>query len=620
MVTTSVAEVDSTRRRVSSVIALRAALAAGVIASAGTAWACMRSPILSNPTATAIWRSAFVASYVAAGIYAYWRRPDSRLGPLVAGVGFLYSLASLNASGAPLAYTLGMVVWVTVIVYLAYVYLCFPRGRLESGLERGSIAALVVSTAVVWTLILTLSPTLPPGGFFTDCRTRCPPNALQVVDGHAQLGAALNTAFNILTTIALIGIALLIFNQARSAAYISRRAMAPLTVAFLANIVVFVMFLYIGPAFPGTRAAFRIAGGLVTLTVPIAILIGQARRQSSAAMSLGQLVVRASREPITPTLVQQTISDALGDPRLQILLWDADESTYVDVDGRPVEALLESDTQRVTRVTRGGLPAAALVHDPSRHADADVAEQLAITSLMLLENWRLVQELRASQARLVKVAERERRRLEQDLHDGAQQSLMGIELRAALAVETADPEEVMRQLRSIHREAEAALRELRELAHGIYPTVLHDLGLVAALLALARRCPIPMDVSDKGIQRYPHAIEAALYFSAREAIQNAVKHAGSDARVVVTLAPHEGAIGLTVTDDGVGMSLVENRPGIGILNMRDRVEAVGGQFSVRSAPGRGTTIRITIPQRPNADRTPRGLADAPKALSPGMSS
>jgi hypothetical protein len=178
--------------------------------------------IMTHPTATALWRSSFVASYVAAGVHSYWRRPGSRLGPLVAGVGFLYSLASLNASGAPLAYTLGMVVWVAVVVYLAYVYLCFPPGRLESRLERGFIVAVVLSTAVVWALILTLSPTLPSGGAFTDCGSRCPPNALQVVNGHAQTGEALNTTFNILTMIALIGIAMLIFNKARSASYISR--------------------------------------------------------------------------------------------------------------------------------------------------------------------------------------------------------------------------------------------------------------------------------------------------------------------------------------------------------------------------------------------------------------
>jgi signal transduction histidine kinase len=599
--TASIAEVEAGRRGASSVASLLPAAAAGVIATAVTAWACAQSPILRDPTATALWRSAFVASYVGVGLYSCWRRPDSRLGPLVAGAGFLYSLASLNASGAPLAYTLGMVVWVTVIVYLAYVYLCFPRGRLESRLERGFVIGLVVSTAVVWALILTLSPTLPTGGPFTDCGTRCPANALQVLSGHAETGQALNTTFNVLTTIALIGLAMLIFNKARSAAYISRRAMAPLTVAFLANIVEFVMFLFIGPAYPDSAAAFKIADGVVTLAVPFAILIGQARGQSFAAMSLGQLVARASRDPITPAAVQQTISDALGDPGLRILVWDDDAATYVDVEGTPVEDPGEDGTRCVTRVTRDGLPAAALIHDPSLHVDSGIAEDLAATALMLLENWRLVQELRASRARLVKVAERERRRLERDLHDGAQQSLMGIELRAALAQETADSPELMRALQAIHREAEAALAELRELAHGIYPAVLLDLGLVAALRALARRCPIPVAVSDKGIGRYPDAIEAAIYFSAREAIQNATKHAGAGARVVVTLAPRASTIELTVSDDGAGVILDRHRPGVGILDMRDRVEAVGGQFTISSVPGQGTSVRATIP---DAERSP----------------
>jgi signal transduction histidine kinase len=574
---------------------VRAATAPGLVACAMTAWACARSPILKDPTGTAIWRTAFVASYIAVGVYLYWRRPDSRLGPLVAGAGFLYSLASLNASGAPLAFTLGMVVWVTVIVYLAYVYLCFPRGRLETPMERAFILGLAASTAVVWVLILVLSPTLPPGGSFTQCGIHCPPNALQIANGDAATGEALNTVFEVLTTISLIGIAMLIFNKARSAAYISRRAMAPLTVAFLANIVEFVMFLFIGPAYPATKDAFRVADGVVTLAVPFAILVGQMRGQAFAAMGIGQLVVRAGRNPMTPAGVQRTIADALGDASLRVALWDDEAGTYVDVDRNPLELPCEGGARRVTRVTRSGLPAAALIHDPAVHADSDIAEDLAATSLMLLENWRLVQELRQSRSRLVRTAERERRRLERELHDGAQQSLMGIELRAGLAQETVDPDELARQLTAIQREAKATLQELRELAHGIYPTVLLDLGLGPALRAFALRSPIAVEVCAKGIGRYPDATEAAIYFCAREAIQNAAKHAGSDARVAVTLVAREDAIDLTIADDGVGMTL--DRTCIGILGMRDWIEAVGGRFAVSSAPGQGTCIRATIPQQ-----------------------
>ena len=154
-------------------IVLIAVAAAGILATIVTAWAVANSPILVDPTGDAIWRSLFVSVYVAVGAYTWWRRPQSPLGPVVVAAGFLYSVTSLNASEAPLAYTIGMVTWAGYIVYVGYLYLCFPRGRLESTLERGFMLAFVLSTAVVWGLILALSPTLPAGGDFTNCGTGC---------------------------------------------------------------------------------------------------------------------------------------------------------------------------------------------------------------------------------------------------------------------------------------------------------------------------------------------------------------------------------------------------------------------------------------------------------------
>ena len=142
------------RRSESRAIVLIAVAAAGILATIVTAWAVANSPILVDPAGDAIWRSLFVSVYVAVGAYTWWRRPRSPLGPVVAGAGFLYSVTSLNASGAPLAYTIGMVTWAGYIVYVGYLYLCFPRGRLESTLERGFMLAFVLSTAVVWGLIL----------------------------------------------------------------------------------------------------------------------------------------------------------------------------------------------------------------------------------------------------------------------------------------------------------------------------------------------------------------------------------------------------------------------------------------------------------------------------------
>jgi signal transduction histidine kinase len=568
---------------------------AGAVATAVMVWATARSPILVDPKGIAAWQGVFVASYVGVGVYTWWRRPESRLGPLVAGAGFLYSVTCLTGSGAPLAYTLGMVVFAAVIVYFPYVYLCFPRGRLESSLERGFMLAFVLSTAVVWGLILALSPTLPPGGDFTDCGTRCPDNALQIVSGHAATGAALNTAYSVVTTISLIGIVMLIFNKARSSAHLRRRAIAPLAVVFIANIAEFVIALFVTPAYPGTREAFRIANGVVSLALPVAMLVGQVRGNVFAAMSLGQIAVRANGKPLTPLAVQKVIGDALGDSSITLALWVPERAGYVDVYGAPLELPRDPRARGVTRVTRGNGPVAALIHDPTLDTDSDVVEGLAATSLMLLENTRLVEELRASRARIVEAAERERRRLERDLHDGAQQRLLAIQLRLDMARELADSEDLAKQLDATQEDALGALEELRALARGIYPGVLHELGPGAALRSLARSSPVPIEVTDEGIGRSSDAIEAAIYFCAREAIQNTAKHAGPGANVTVTLTHRQDAIEFTVSDDGPGTPPESDTNGLGITGMRDRIEAVGGQFEILSALGQGTSIHGTIP-------------------------
>ena len=250
---------------------------AGTLATIVTAWAVANSPILVGTTADVIWRSLFVSAYVAVGAYTWWRRPASPLGPLVAGAGFLYSVTSLNASGAPLAYTIGMVAWAGYIVYVGYLYLCFPRGRLESTLERGFMLAFALSAVVVWGLILLLSPTLPAGGDFTNCGTACPHNALQIVTGYANTGAVLLTAADIVFTIAAIGVAMLVFNRARSPSHLRRRALTPLAIAVIAGLIEFVLALFLRPAFPGTADTLKIINGLAGVAVPVAIFAGQVR-------------------------------------------------------------------------------------------------------------------------------------------------------------------------------------------------------------------------------------------------------------------------------------------------------------------------------------------------------
>ena len=153
---------------------------------------------------------------------------------------------------------------------------------------------------------------------FTDCGTRCPSNAMELVGGHAATGAALITAYSVMTTIGLVGLAMLIFHKARSSSHLRRRAIGPLAVVFIANIVEFLIELLVLPAYPGTRETLKIANGLVTLALPLALFVGQVRGNVFAATSLGQIAVRASGKPLDAEAVQKMIGDALGDSTMAL--------------------------------------------------------------------------------------------------------------------------------------------------------------------------------------------------------------------------------------------------------------------------------------------------------------
>ena len=541
-----------------------------------------------------------VASYVGVGLYTWWRRPGSRLGPLLVGNGFLYAATSFNASGSSLVFTLGRVIWAVYVVYTAYLLLSYPRGRLETRLERTFIRAYALSTAVLTGLTLALSPTFAGAGAFANCGTRCPANPLAA--GDAGIGTALNLASSIVFTIALIGLTMLLLDKTRASRPVPQRAVTPVAAVFAATVAWFVISLYLVPVYPGTASAVVIVSGVLGLAIPLAILLGQVWGDLFAAINLGQIAMRARNRPLTPSAVQEMLADALGDSTVKLALWDG-VSGYVDVDGETVELPVEPQARGVTLLSQDSRPVAALIHDPMLDTDSALVEGLAASSLMMLENARLVAELQASRARIVESAEQERRRIERDLHDGAQQRLVAIRIQLGLVAETLDDPELAAQLDAIGTQSEEAIEDLRSLANGIYPPTLRDFGLGGALRAFAVTDATPaMEVVDEGIGRCSPTVEAAIYFCATEAVQNATKHAGSQARVTITLGRDEQRVHFAVADDGVG---IDNRPsanGHGLTSMRDRIAAVSGDLEITSTPGHGTTVRGSIPlERPESD-------------------
>jgi signal transduction histidine kinase len=235
-------------------------------------------------------------------------------------------------------------------------------------------------------------------------------------------------------------------------------------------------------------------------------------------------------------------------------------------------------------------------NDPLDRARRDLMTDMASQAGLVLRNVRLIEELRGSRQRLVAAQDVERRRIERNIHDGAQQQLvaLAVKLRLADSLVGRDDDKAHALLTQLQAEARETLDDLRDLARGIYPPLLADKGLVAALEAQARKSPLHVRVESSGVARASQDVEAAAYFCVLEAMQNAAKYANAS-DLTVRLARHDGSISFSVSDDGAGFDPATTPPGSGLTNMRDRLEALGGTVDVRSAPGAGTEVVGRIP-------------------------
>ncbi|MGE5688940.1 MAG: sensor histidine kinase [Pseudomonadota bacterium] len=553
---------------------------------------------VADPDAWSLVRGAVVAAYIAVGAYTWARRPSSRFGALVVGVGLLYTVASLTASHEPVVHTVGRVFHAGFVVYLAYAFLCFPGDHLGTRLERRLIEVFALATATVWLVALPVVETLPVGGPLVDCGAGCPDNAFRVTSVPDPLSSALELAVSGVTAGILVVVIAVLVSKASSPARLRRRLVGPVLVASVGLVVAYSLYTVLRDAGAAELDALRVFGVVAGLAVPAALLVGQVRGRVFAATTLVELVARVGGEQVTAAGVQTLLREALGDEELVVALRAPGGTGYVDVAGRPFELPSGRRDVGVTPVTRNGRPVAVLVHDATLDERSGVAEGLAATALMLLENAQLVEDLRASRARIVESEQRERLRLERNLHDGAQQRLFGIQLKLTAARARSRDPELARALDELRADAAETVDELRTLAHGLYPTVLRERGLADALRAAARTAPLPVRVLDRGVGRCAPTVEEAVYYCVLESIQNAAKHAGPAARVAVVLERANDELRFTVSDDGSGFRPGGDGDGIGLVSLRDRVGAVGGGIEVSSAPGHGTAVVGVVPAEP----------------------
>ena len=246
----------------------------------------------------------------------------------------------------------------------------------------------------------------------------------------------------------------------------------------------------------------------------------------------------------------------------------------------------------------GALAVTKPANEPLTPAERDLVTDLASQAGLVLRNVALIAELRASRARLVRAQDEERRRLERNLHDGAQQQLVALSVKVRLAQSFVgkEDERARGMLEEVQADSQSALEDLRDLARGIYPPLLADKGLGVALEAQARKSPVSVRIEPDGVDRYAPDIEATVYFCTLEALQNVAKYAQAS-RATVRLQAEEGTLLFEITDDGRGFDPASTGYGTGLQGMADRLDAIGGTLEVSSEPGRGTMVlgRIKIP-------------------------
>jgi signal transduction histidine kinase len=539
-------------------------------------------------------------AWAVGGLVATRLRPGNRIGVLMLRLAVI--LAVNVTSGDHLSDRSGLVRVVVTVAMVAtpvqwaagiHVALAFPSGRVPEG-----VAARLVRMAYVWSVfgpVMYLIGAVPNS--CASCATGFGLNLLPPAVDIAveRVDVSVFIVF-LIAAVAVLGRRVVRASprQRRVLAYPS----AGLGVAACFAVVLLLLVLWQPVERPFVTAVFvglEVAAGAV---IPAGFLFGLLRERLDEAR-VADLVARLATTPVAS--LDAALSRTLGDPGARLVF--AAGTEFVDHDARPIEP---GPHVLLTPVGDPAAPSAFLMHDRSLSSQPDLLASVSAAAALALDNDRLraellaqLAEIRASRERIVEAGDTARRRLERDLHDGAQQRLISLGLSLRLIrqrlgdIELLEvDEETLALMDQTEAQTRAAIRELRELARGIHPTILTEQGLAAALEQLTARCPVPVRVEVDPLPALPPSAEATAYYIASEALTNIAKHAGAcTAWLRVTVSGN--GVDVQVGDDGPGGALP--MPGSGLAGLADRVAAVGGTLTVESSPGRGTRIDAHIP-------------------------
>jgi signal transduction histidine kinase len=557
---------------------------AGCAAAALSVWLAFASDHVAEPGLQASLLDWITLPYILAGLIAWWRRPDSRFGPLMIAAGFAMFLSSLQWANEAVPYTIGLAFDLVPAALFLHVFLAFPSGRLRRRLERVAVAA-AYSAAVGLQLVKMLL-----GGVGAD-------NLLAVVAEPAAAGTVQDVQLLTLSALCLAGIALLAARR-RGAGRPLRRSVALLVDFFALGLVALAALLVAGAfELPEFETIRRITFGIIGIA-PVAFVIGLLDARLARA-AVGDLVVELRADP-APADLPDAFARALRDPSLTLAYWVPQFESWTDLDGRPVELPKPESGRATTFIDRDGAHVAALLHDRSLDDERELLDAVSAVAGIALENGRLqaelragLEELRGSRGRVIEAGQKERQRLERNLHDGAQQRLIALSLELhRLEARLGPNPDAKAGLDRARREIALSLEELRGVAHGIHPAVVSGHGLAVALESLAAHAPVPVRLTVEIEDRVHERLEVAAYYVVCESLANIGKHAHATS-ASVEVARRNGEIVVEVVDDGVGGA--DSERGTGLRGLADRVEALDGRLRVWTPRGGGTRVRAEMP-------------------------
>jgi signal transduction histidine kinase len=542
---------------------------------------------VADPWLSAAMTSAVGASFVASGLVLWAREEENPIGALMTALGLVWLAgAAVGEVGSEFGSWLGFIALNGAVAMFVHVLVAFPSGRLGSRGERLLVGAVYADLVLLAPLGMAARGDSPAR------------------DGTAGLlrpepfGSSLGAAQAAIAVVVGAALGWLLWRRWYWATRHTRRTLALVLLTGGASLVLLFAAAFVDRSFPAAGRTLGWAAFVAFGALPLAVFVGLLRSRLERA-SVAELV-RDLDTARTPGALRDALRRSLDDPTLRLAYWVSESRGFVDIRGRPFELPWEGSSQVATMVDRDGRRVAALVHDASLRDAPELLEAVTSAAGLALENERLHAELRAhvddlreSRARIVEAGDAERRRLERNLHDGAQQRLvaMSLHLRLVEARLRTDPEAAAPLVEQLRDELTEALEELRELARGIHPAILTDRGLAPALEVVAARSTVPVQLSVPA-DRLPEPVEAAIYYIVSEALTNVAKYAQASG-VTVEVAYTHGRAVVAIADDGVGGA--HPNGGSGLRGLADRVAALDGRLHVDSAPGKGTRIHADIP-------------------------